>query len=151
MNFFLKFNRKIILLFILFLLTLFILVFLTKNNQIKKFNNINQLETSESLYDITFPKFTINNKQDKISVTAKGGNFLNKNEILLEKNVLFQSKKFKILSNNVIFDRENQTAKSMHDSIFVSKATTIKSEGFNMQNKGDIIIFNGKTSLTISK
>ena len=93
--------------------------------------------------DITEPRFTINNSNNKILVTAKEGNFINKNEILLRKNVLFKSENFSIESERVIFDRKNQTAKSESKSIFRSKNTKISSEGFDIYDNGDKIKFIG--------
>ena len=44
---------------------------------------------SLSKADIDLPRFTINNEEKKIYVSAKEGNFLNSNKILLSKNVCF--------------------------------------------------------------
>ena len=95
--------------------------------------------------------FTLNNKKETIKVTAKEGNFISKNLIILKKNVLFNSDKFSISSNEVIFDNKNQTAKSIKKSEFLSKNTKITSQGFIITDKGNKIEFNGKTKLLINK
>lgn len=102
-------------------------------------------------YDILKPKFTINNEKNKIVVTANKGDFLNDNEILLKNKVLFVSKKFKIYSDKVLFNKNDQTASSENESIFLSEGTKIISKGFDIIEEGNIIQFNGKTSLTLSK
>ena len=57
--------------------------------------------------DISEPKFSINNSSKKIYITAKEGNFINKDEIILKKNVKFRSNEFSIETENVIFNRKN--------------------------------------------
>ena len=76
---------------------------------------------------------------------------MDNNDILLKNDVLFKSTDFTIHSNDVIYNREKQTAKSKNDSIFVSEKTTIESEGFNITEKGKIIKFNGKSKLILSQ
>ena len=93
--------------------------------------------------DITNPRFAINNPSQKIFVTAKEGNFVKGEKILLKKNVRFTSNDFSILSDNVIFDRNNQTAHSKSKSIFKSDKTTISSDGFDIYDKGNKINFYG--------
>ena len=44
--------------------------------------------------DIVKPKFSISGKKSEIFITAKNGNFLSKEKILLEDNVKFKSKDF---------------------------------------------------------
>ena len=58
---------------------------------------------------------------------------------------------FKILSDEVMFDRKKQTANSNQNSKFVSDGTKIISEGFKLIEKGDIILFNGKTSVLLTQ
>ena len=58
-----------------------------------KNNNFVKISSSES--DIIKPKFSINSEGQKIAVTAKEGNFISENKILLKKDVIFKSKKFK--------------------------------------------------------
>ena len=95
--------------------------------------------------DISEPKFAINNESKKIYITAKEGNFLNKDEIFLNKNVRFKSIDFSIETERVIFNRDKQTAKSRTKSFFKSKNTIISSEGFNIYDKGNKIIFYGSS------
>ena len=97
------------------------------------------------------PSFTINNDKQKISIKAGKGNFLGKDLILLEKNVSFESPHFKISSDNVTFNKKEQTAQSKSNSKFESRGSEIYSEGFSIIQKGDIILFDGKTSLTLTQ
>jgi len=99
--------------------------------------------------DISEPKFAINNDSKKIFVTAKQGNFLNKDKILLKENVRFKSNDFSIETERVIFDRNNQTAQSKSKSLFKSKNTTISSDGFNIYDKGNRIIFHGNSFIVL--
>ena len=99
--------------------------------------------------DIEEPRFAINNDEKKINITASEGNFLNKDEILLRENVKFKSNDFIIESENVIFDRKKETAKSKTRSIFKSKNTTILSDGFNIYDQGNKITFYGKSFIVL--
>ena len=150
MNLLLQINKKIILLIICILTILFISILFFKIDKTddKKFAFDIDQKTS---YDILKPKFIINNLNEIINISANEGNFINENEVLLQNDVLFESDKFKIFSNNVLFDKTNQTANSKSDSTFVSKKTKIKSKGFNIIDQGNIIEFKGKTYLILSK
>jgi hypothetical protein len=99
--------------------------------------------------DITKPKFAINGDNQKISVTAKKGNFLTDDEIMLEQNVVFKSSKFQIFSNNVIFNKKNLVASSNQKSKFISKNASIDSIGFDIIENGNIINFKGKSKLIL--
>ena len=99
--------------------------------------------------DILEPKFAINNDTKKIYITAKEGNFLNKDEILLNKNVKFKSNNFSIETDKVIFNRNKETALSKSKSLFKSKNTTISSDGFNIYDKGNKIIFYGNSFIVL--
>ena len=148
MNFFLYINRNFIIYIGLIILTLFLILILSKQF---KLNNI-EFEISESntsKVDITEPKFAINNNSKNIYITAKEGNFINKDEIILKKNVKFRSNEFSIETENVIFNRKNQTAQSNTKSIFKSENTIIYSKGFNIHDKGNKIIFYGKSILIL--
>ena len=115
------------------------------------FNNNNIVEISSMpSVDIINPKFTINNKNKKIYVKASKGNFIDKDLILLEENVYFESSDFKIYSDSVTFNRKDETANSKTKSKFESKGTMIISEGFKIKNQGDIIFFDGETSLILN-
>lgn len=135
----------------LFIIILFLLILLLQKIQIQKFEGNIKKISIESSYDIIKPKFTINNKKQNISVTANQGNFVNKDQVLLKDNVLFESNKFKIFTEEVLFNKKNQTAKSYNDSLFISDSTKIKAEGFDIIEKGNIIQFNGKTSIILSQ
>tara|TARA_B100000674_G_scaffold67488_1_gene46564 strand:- start:243 stop:614 length:372 start_codon:yes stop_codon:yes gene_type:complete len=106
-------------------------------------------KTVLSNVDISEPKFTINNKTKKIYITAKEGNFLNKDEIQLIKNVKFDSNDFSIETEKVIFNRNDQTAKSNSRSLFKSKNSTISSEGFDIYDKGNKIVFYGNSFIVL--
>ena len=99
--------------------------------------------------DIEEPRFAINNDEKKINITASEGNFLNKDEILLRENVKFKSNDFIIETENVIFDRKKETAKSKTRSLFKSKNTTILSDGFNIYDQGNKITFYGKSFIVL--
>ena len=119
-----------------------------------KQNNINSKSTDEnpsriSNADISEPKFSINNDSQKIYITAKEGNFINKNEILLKKDVKVKSNDFSIETEKVIFDRKAQTAESKSFSKFNSEKTEISSEGFNIYDNGNKINFNGNSVIII--
>ena len=108
------------------------------------------VKQEKSSFDITNPSFTINNDKEKISVKAENGKFLDKNLIILQNNVIFKSTQFKLLTNKVIFNQKNQTAESKNSSKFESDNTTLISEGFRITNNGDIILFDGKTTLILN-
>ena len=148
MNFFLYINRRIIIFFSLILTILFIGVILNKQ---LNFNNIEVTDYGKqsSKADIYEPKFAINNNTKKIFVTAKEGNFLNKDEILLNENVRFTSNDFSIETEKVIFDRNKQTAKSKTKSLFKSKNTIISSNGFNIYDSGNKITFYGNSIIIL--
>ena len=119
-----------------------------------EFENIMNKQTINkvnNLYDIIRPKFSINNEDENILITAKGGNFLNENEILLQNDVLFKSDRYQISSNEVLFNKKDQTAKSNVDSLFNTETSKIKSQGFSISENGNVIEFNGKTTVIFFK
>ena len=148
MNYLLSLNKKTVLILSFFFITFVFLGFFFKYFQttLKK-NDFLEISSSES--DIIKPKFSINSESQKITVTANEGNFISENKILLKKNVIFKSKKFKIMSDNVVFDKQNLTASSTQKSKFFSKKTSIVSNGFEIVDNGNKINFNGKTVLII--
>ncbi len=99
--------------------------------------------------DITKPRFSINSEKQKISITANKGNFVTDDKILLENNVIFKSKKFKIYSDNVLFNKKNLVASSKEKSKFISQNALINSAGFDIIENGNILNFTGKTKLTL--
>ena len=109
----------------------------------------NKIAINKKTSDISEPKFSINSKKQKITVTANEGNFLTDNEIVLEKNVIFKSKKFKIYTDNVIFNKKTLVASSQDKSKFISNNTSIDSAGFDIIENGNIINFKGKTKLVL--
>ena len=99
--------------------------------------------------DIAEPKFAINNETKKIYITASEGNFLNKDEVLLRNNVRFKSNNFSIETDKVVFNRNQQTAQSKTRSLFKSENITISSDGFNIHDKGNKIIFHGNSYIIL--
>jgi len=148
LNFFLHINKNLIFFFGLIVFFLFLVIVLTKQFNI---NNI-QLEISDEILsnvDIEEPKFAMNNNTKKIYITANEGNFLNEDEILLKDNVKFKSNDFSIETDKVIFNRDKQTAKSETRSLFKSSNTMISSDGFNIHDDGNKIIFYGKSIIVL--
>ncbi len=148
MNYLLSLNKRlvIILSFISFfsIIVIFLFNYLPSSNfELQKIENQN--ETS----DILKPKFSINSKKQKIFVTANEGNFLTKDEIILKKNVIFESDNFKIYADNVIFNKKTLVAKTDDKSKFVSNNSTINSNGFDIIENGNIINFKGKSLLLL--
>ena len=147
MNFFLHINRKFIILFGAIIIFLFLIIIFFK--QINLNNIIEDTVISLSNADISEPKFSINNESKKIYITASQGNFINKDEVLLNENVRFKSNDFSIETEKVIFNRDKQTAKSITKSMFKSKNATITSDGFNIHDKGNKIIFYGSSYIIL--
>ncbi len=148
MNFFLHINRKILLFFSLTVLIFFTIIVISKQISLNK-NVTKEKNTRLSNIDIEEPKFAINNTSKKINITAQEGNFLNKDEILLRKNVKFKSNDFIIETDIVVFNRNKQTARSKTKSLFKSEKTTIFSDGFNIFDKGNRIIFYGNSQVIL--
>ena len=148
MNFLLSINRKYILIISL-VLFIFIFIFFVFKLYFSLDNKIINNNIKVSNVDITEPRFAINSLTQKIYVTAEEGNFVEDGKILLKKNVMFTSNNFSIESDNVTFNREEQTAQSKDKSIFKSKNTTISSEGFNIYDNGNKINFNGNAKLIL--
>ena len=148
MNIFLFINRNLIFFLLIFLTFFFLIIIFYKQINISNIVSKN-LEQRLNNIDISEPKFSINNKSKKIYVTAKEGNFLNEDEILLNKDVRFKSIDFSIETERVIFNRDKQTAKSKTKSLFKSKNTTISSEGFDIYDKGNKIIFYGNSFIIL--
>ena len=148
MNFLFALNRKYILIITLFAsIILFIFLFLKYYVSIGvEIQNINKIVSN---VDITEPRFSINSIDQKILVTAKEGNFVDENIIMLKNNVLFKSEKFSIQTDKVTFNRKNQTATSKTKSIFISQKTKIYSEGFDIYDNGKKIKFLGNSVILI--
>ena len=148
MNYLLQLNKSLVLIFLIFLTIISLIFFFLKNEILLK-SEIEFDTISNNSFDILNPKFTINNENEIITIQAKNGNFLNKNNVVLENDVIFKSDKFKIYSSKVLFDKKNQTAYSKNDSTFVSEGTTIESKGFEIIDKGNTIQFYGKTKIIL--
>ena len=147
MNSFLHINRKFIILFGAIIIFVFLIIIFFK--QINLNNIIEDTVISSSNADISEPKFSINNESKKIYITASQGNFINKDEVLLNENVRFKSNDFSIETEKVIFNRDKQTAKSKTKSMFKSKNATITSDGFNIHDNGNKIIFYGNSYIIL--
>ena len=150
MNYLLQLNKSLVLIFLIFLTIISLIFFFVKDEIFSK-SEIKFDTISDNSFDILNPKFTINNANEIITIQAEKGNFLNKNNIVLENDVVFKSDKFKIYSSKVFFDKKNQTAYSKKNSTFISEGTTIKSKGFEIIDKGNTIQFNGKTKIILLK
>ena len=150
MNYLLQLNKSLVLIFLIFLTIISIIFFFVKDEIFSK-SKIKFDIISDNSFDILNPKFTINNANEIITIQAEKGNFLNKNNIVLENDVVFKSDKFKIYSSKVLFDKKNQTAYSKKNSTFISEGTTIESKGFEITDKGNTIQFNGKTKIMLLK
>ena len=150
MNYLLHLNKSLVLIFLIFLTIISLIFFFVKDEIFSK-SEIKFDTISDNSFDILNPKFTINNTNEIITIKAEKGNFLNKNNIVLENEVVFKSDKFKIYSSKVLFDKKNQAAYSKKNSTFISEGTTIKSKGFEITDKGNIIQFNGKTKIMLLK
>ena len=109
----------------------------------------NKITLDEQTSDISEPKFSINSEEQKIYVTANEGNFLTEDEIALEKNVIFRSNKFKIYTDNVVFNKKTLVASSHDKAKFISNNTSIDSAGFDITENGNVINFKGKTKLVL--
>ena len=144
----LSLNKKIFLIssfvFVVFILFVFVSNFIEKTD-----NSQNQITINKKISDISEPKFSINSEEQKIYVTANEGNFKTEDEIALEKNVIFKSKKFKIYSDNVVFNKKTLVASSQDKAKFISDNTSIDSTCFEIIENGNIINFKGKTKLVL--
>jgi len=148
LNFLLTFNKKTLLISSFFIISIICFFISFTYIQAKKIADI-EISINNKTADISKPKFSINSNKQKISVTANEGNFLTENEIMLEKNVIFKSDKFKIYSDNVLFNKKSLIASSKNKSKFVSDKTSIDSNGFDIIENGNIINFKGKTKLIL--
>ena len=148
MNFILSLNKKKFLIFSFLFILLILFVFVSKLIE-KTDNSENKITINKKTSDISEPKFSINSEEQIISVTANEGNFLTEDEIALEKNVIFKSNKFKIYTDNVVFNKKTLVASSQDKAKFISNNTSIDSAGFDIIENGNIINFKGKTKLVL--
>ncbi len=148
MNSLLSINKRSILIVSVIVLTLFVFIFSLQFYETLKLDNFQDTEIVSDV-DITDPRFAINGDNQKILVSAKEGNFIDTNKILLQREVKFKSNNFSIETEKVIFDRKAQTAESKSFSKFNSEKTEISSEGFNIYDNGNKINFNGNSVIII--
>ena len=148
MNFFLHINRNFIILLGALAVIFFILIVFYEQTNLNSFR-FEEKTNNLSDADISEPKFAINNETKKIFITASEGNFLNKDEVLLKNNVRFKSNNFSIETDKVVFNRNQQTAQSRTRSLFKSENITISSDGFNIHDKGNKIIFHGNSYIIL--
>ena len=148
MNSLLSLNKHSILILALIALTLFISIFSFQFYKTLKLSNYQDNENVSDV-DITDPRFSINSDNQKILVSAKEGNFIDTNKILLQREVKFKSNNFSIETDKVIFDRKEQTAESKSISQFNSEKTEISSEGFNIYDNGNRISFKGNSIIIL--
>ena len=148
MNRLLQINKKLLFFIFIGTILIFTLTIVSNGTYISSEETVHKSERPS--FDIINPSFTINNKQ-KISVKAERGNFVSDHEILLEKNVIFKSSDFQLQTNKAKFNKSDQTAQSEELSKFQSEKTIIVSEGFKIIENGNIIFFNGKTKLNLTK
>ena len=148
MNSFLHINKRLIFFIGVALISIFIIFIFSKQINLNKFE-IKFSNEDLSNIDILEPKFAINNLSKKINITANQGNFLNEDEVLLQNNVRFKSNDFSIETEKVIFNRNEQTAQSNSKSLFKSEKTVITSDGFDITDKGNKIIFYGKSLIIL--
>ena len=127
---------------------MFVFIFSLQFYQTLKLDNYQDTEIVSDV-DITNPRFAINGDNQKILVSAKEGNFIDTNKILLQREVKFKSNNFSIETEKVIFDRKAQTAESKSFSKFNSEKTEISSEGFNIYDNGNKINFNGNSVIIL--
>ena len=124
-------------------------IFFTYKFMISSENKLTKQNLEISNVDIKEPKFAISNSSKKIFVTAREGNYLSENNVILRNDVKFTSENFTIETDNVTFNRKNQTAHSKNKSIFKSKKTVILSEGFDIFDNGNKINFYGNSRVIL--
>ena len=88
LNFFLHINRKFIIIFGAIIIFLFLIIIFKQINLANVI--LENTVKSSSNADISEPKFAINNESKKIYITASQGNFINKDEVLLNENVRYE-------------------------------------------------------------
>ena len=124
-------------------------IFFSYKFMISSENKLIKQNLEISNVDIKEPKFAISNSSKKIFVTAREGNYLPENNVILRNDVKFTSEDFTIETDNVTFNRKNQTAHSKDKSIFKSKKTVILSEGFDIFDNGNKINFYGNSRVIL--
>ena len=93
MNYLLLLNRRYVLIFSVIFFVCFFLFYLINFYFIFDYKS-EENNLSLSNIDIKEPKFSINNKVERIIITAREGNFVDQDKILLTKDVKFVSNNF---------------------------------------------------------
>ena len=148
MNSLLLINKRYVLIALMSFVLIFF-IFFTYKFMISSENKLTKQNLEISNVDIKEPKFAISNSSKKIFVTAREGNYLSENNVILRNDVKFTSENFTIETDNVTFNRKNQTAHSKDKSIFKSKKTVILSEGFDIFDNGNKINFYGNSRVIL--
>ena len=148
MNSLLLINKRYVLIALMSFVLIFF-IFFTYKFMISSENKLTKQNLEISNVDIKEPKFAISNSSKKIFVTAREGNYLSENNVILRNDVKFTSENFTIETDNVTFNRKNQTAHSKNKSIFKSKKTVILSEGFDIFDNGNKINFYGNSRVIL--
>ena len=146
MNILFKTNQKFLIL-LLFLLIVLICFFLYRQIFEGKVKTKINYEVDADIVNPKFIKEKIN--KDYLEVLAKKASFINESEMFLEGEVKYTSNNFTLESDKVNFDKNNFDAYSNEKTSFFSEKVSIKSQGFTVGDKGDIISFKGKSSLII--
>ena len=148
MNSLLLINKRYVLITLMSFVLIFF-IFFTYKFLISSENKLTKQNLEISNVDIKEPKFAISNSSKKIFVTAREGNYLSENNVILRNDVKFTSEDFTIETDNVTFNRKNQTAHSKNKSIFKSKKAIILSEGFDIFDNGNKINFYGNSRVIL--
>ena len=146
MNILFKINQLFLIsvFFIIILILIFVLYFQLKD---KTSENVIEYKTEVDVINPRFIKEKSNN--NNLEIVAKKARFLSKNEMFLEGEVKYSSKKFILESDKVNFDQKNFNASSNQKTLFKSNNILIGSEGFEVKDRGNMIIFKGKSYIEI--
>ena len=146
MNILFKINQLFLIsvFFIIILILIFVLYFQLKD---KTSENVIEYKTEVDVINPRFIKEKSNN--NNLEIVAKKASFLSKNEMFLEGEVKYSSKKFILESDKVNFDQKNFNASSNQKTLFKSNNILIGSEGFEVKDRGNMIIFKGKSYIEI--
>lgn len=146
MNILFKINQ-FFLISVFFVIILVIIFFLYFQLNDKNSEKIVEYKTEVNVINPRFIKEKSNN--NNLEIIAKKARFLSKNEMFLEGEVKYSSKKFILESDKVNFDQINFDASSNQKTLFKSNNILIASEGFEVKDKGNKIFFKGKSYIEI--
>ena len=146
MNILFKINQLLLIsIFFIIILILFIIIYFQFNKK-----NSEKIINYKVEVDIINPRFIKEkSNNNNLEIIAKKASFLSKNEMFLEGDVKFSSKKFILESDKVNFDQINFNASSNQKTLFKSNNILIASEGFEVKDKGNKIFFKGKSYIEI--